>query len=60
MERQKRKKRKSLVKQCRPTDVIVVTAPARLRLSRRANVIVSARDWDNVRIRPRDEAASDD
>jgi hypothetical protein len=50
----KRKKPKSLVKQVRPQDKIVVTGPAVLRLSRRAVVRVSARDRDKVRI----EAAS--
>lgn len=46
----KRKKPKSLVKQCRPTNKIVVTGPATLRLSRRTIVTVSARDRANVRI----------
>jgi hypothetical protein len=46
----KRKKAKSLVKQCRPQDKIIVTGPATLRLSRRAIVTVSARDRGNVRI----------
>ncbi len=49
-ETMKRKKQKSLVKQCRPQDKIVVTGPATLRLSRRAIVTVSARDKANVRI----------
>ena len=48
----KRKKPKSLVKQVRPQDKIVVTGPATLRLSRRAVVTVSARDRDVVRIEP--------
>jgi hypothetical protein len=46
----KRKKPKSLVKQVRPTDKIVVSGPATLRLSRRVVVRVSARDRGNVRI----------
>jgi hypothetical protein len=46
----KRKKPKPLRKQCRPTDKIVVTGPATLRLSRRAIVMVSAREKGNVRI----------
>jgi hypothetical protein len=46
----KPKKTKSLVKQCRPSNKIVVTGPATLRLSRRAVVTVSARDRGNVRI----------
>jgi hypothetical protein len=46
----KQKKRKSLVKQCRPKNKIIVTGPATLRLSRRAVVTVSARDRANVRI----------
>jgi hypothetical protein len=46
----KRKKLKSLVKQCRPKNKIVVTGSATLRLNRRALVTVSARDRDNVRI----------
>jgi hypothetical protein len=46
----KRKKPKSLIKQVRPQDRIVVTGPATLRLSRRAVVTVSSRDRGNVRI----------
>jgi hypothetical protein len=41
---------KLLVKQCRPTDKIVVTGPATLRISRRAIVTVSAKEKGNVRI----------
>lgn len=36
--------------QCRPSNKIVVTGPAMLRLSRRVIVIVSARDRENIRI----------
>jgi hypothetical protein len=46
----KRKKPKSLVKQCRPSNKIVVTGPATLRLSRRVVVTVSAKDRQHVRI----------
>ncbi|MBI3863565.1 MAG: hypothetical protein HY290_16870 [Planctomycetia bacterium] len=45
-----RKRPKPLRKQCRPTDRIVVTGPATLRISRRAIVTVSARDRKYVRI----------
>src|SRR5262249_47443699 len=46
----KRKRAKALRKQCRPKDKIVVKGSATLRLSRRAVVVVSAHDRDNVRI----------
>jgi len=41
----KPKKPKPLRKQCRPTDKIIVTGPATLRISRRAIVVVSLKDF---------------